>query len=225
MAARSGSISSECAGMSGDRCQGGGMETPELPGPLLSEGKVETGSVPNARCPRPGSSADMSKCSSTHSPPPAQLPDAPDSSGLEEHEPRSVLESGVTATGRSHWSEGEDGGPGPKDSRGVVGVPCAQSCHCLVPLESPLSGAAPRLRGVPSGSAGAAWAPSLWNWGHRVSIGCGGPAGVKGSLLPECTWVCGRKARGSCSLAPGSGCSDGTPCSFLKHSGGSGIKG
>ncbi|XP_043782253.1 uncharacterized protein LOC122709172 [Cervus elaphus] len=58
VAARSGSISSECAGVSGGRCEGGGVGTPELPGPSLREGKVETGSVPSARRPGPGSSAD-----------------------------------------------------------------------------------------------------------------------------------------------------------------------
>ena len=55
----------ECTGMSGHRCEGGGTWTPQLPGPVLREGKLETGSVPTAKRPRPGSSADTSKCSST----------------------------------------------------------------------------------------------------------------------------------------------------------------
>ena len=55
----------ECTGMSSHRCEGGGTGTPELPGPVLREGKLETGSVPTAKRPRPGISADTSKCSST----------------------------------------------------------------------------------------------------------------------------------------------------------------
>ena len=55
----------ECIGVSGHRCEGGGTRTPELPGQVLREGKLETGSVPTAKRPRPGSSADTSKCSST----------------------------------------------------------------------------------------------------------------------------------------------------------------
>ena len=55
----------ECTGVSGHRCEGGGTRTPELPEHVLGEGKFETGSVPTAKHPRPGSSADTSKCSST----------------------------------------------------------------------------------------------------------------------------------------------------------------
>ena len=55
----------ECTGVSSHRCEGGGTVTPELPGPVLREGKLETGLVPTAKRPRPGSSADTSKCSST----------------------------------------------------------------------------------------------------------------------------------------------------------------
>ena len=55
----------EFPGMSGRRCEGGGTGTPELPGPVLREGKLETGSVPTANGPSPGSGADTSKCSST----------------------------------------------------------------------------------------------------------------------------------------------------------------
>ena len=96
MVARSSSISRECTGMSGARCVGGGLETPELPGPLLREEKVEPGSVLNARCPGPGSSADKSKCSSIPSP----SPRGPDSSSPEEPEPRLFLSSRVSATSR-----------------------------------------------------------------------------------------------------------------------------
>ena len=52
-------------GLSVHRCEGGGTQTPELPGPVLREGKLETGLVTTAKRPRPGSSADTSKCSST----------------------------------------------------------------------------------------------------------------------------------------------------------------
>ena len=55
----------ECTGISSHRCEGRGTGTPELPGPVLREGKLETGSVPTAKRPRPGISADTSKCSST----------------------------------------------------------------------------------------------------------------------------------------------------------------
>ena len=75
---------------------------PELPGPVLREGKLQTGSVPTAKRPRPGSSADTSKCSSTSIPSP-HAPACPaasglESSSLEEHEPLLVLGSGVAAT-------------------------------------------------------------------------------------------------------------------------------
>ena len=102
MVARSSSMSRECAGVSRGRCEGGGVETPELPGPLLQEGKVEPGSVPNARHPGPGSSADKSKCSSIPSPSPGAsacpMARGPDSSSPEEREPHSVLSSGLSAT-------------------------------------------------------------------------------------------------------------------------------
>ena len=78
------------------------MESPELPGPLLREGKLEPGSVPSARCPGPGSSADKSKCSTIPSPSPhaptCPMASGPDSSSPEEREPHSVLSSRVFAT-------------------------------------------------------------------------------------------------------------------------------
>ena len=43
----------------------------------------------------------------------------------------------------------------------MVGAPCACSLPCPAPLESPLGGAATRPREVASGSADAAWVPSL----------------------------------------------------------------
>ena len=90
--------------MSGGTCEGAGMEKPELPGPLLREGKVEPGSVPNARLPGPGSSADKSKCSSIPSPSPhapaCPMASGPDSSSPEECKPRLFLSSGVSATSR-----------------------------------------------------------------------------------------------------------------------------
>ena len=161
MVARSGSISSECAGVSGDRCQGGGMETPEFPGPLLREGKVETGSVPSARLSGPGSSADTSKCSSIRSPSP-RAPACPMASGPRLLQPRGAQASlGPRFRDRRHWPQGEDTGPGPQGGRGEVSAPCARSPPYPAPLQSPLGGAAPRPRGTASGSAEAAWAPSL----------------------------------------------------------------
>ena len=46
--------------VSGHKCESGGTGTPELPGLVLREGKLETGSVPTVKCPGLGSSADMS---------------------------------------------------------------------------------------------------------------------------------------------------------------------
>ena len=163
MAARSGSISRECAGVSRGRCEGGGVETPELPGPLLREGKVEPGSVPMPDAPDQGAaqtrvSAALSPAPH-RAPPPAQWPAAPDSSSPEEREPRSVLGS----RGRRHRPQGEDAGLGPQGGRGAVGALCSRSPPCPVPLQPPLCGATPRPRGAASGSADAAWAPlSLW---------------------------------------------------------------
>ena len=55
----------ECIGVRGHSCEDGGTGTPDLPGPVLREGNLETGSVPPANRCGPGSSADTSKCSST----------------------------------------------------------------------------------------------------------------------------------------------------------------
>ena len=55
----------ECTGVSRHRCEGRGTRTPELPGPVLREGKLEIGSAPTAKRPRHGSSTDTSKCSPT----------------------------------------------------------------------------------------------------------------------------------------------------------------
>ena len=141
--------------------------------------------------------------------------------------------------GHCHLPQGEDTGLGPQGTRGERGTPCTHSPHCPVPLQSPLRGATPRPLGAASGSADTAWAPSLQAHGsgmggaaeeceigaRSVCIRSGGSAGVKGSLLWGCVPVMGHTARGSCSLATSRGCSDGTPCSFLKPSGGSGTKG
>ena len=141
--------------------QGGGMETPELPGPLLRERKVEPGSVPNARCSGPGSSTDKSKCSSIPSPS-LCTPACPKASGCRLLQPRGVRASlGPQLWGVCHQPQGEDTGPGPQGSRGVVGALCACSPPCPAPLESPLGGAAPRPWEAASGSAASAWAPSL----------------------------------------------------------------
>ena len=61
-------------------------------------------------------------------------------------------------------------------------------------------------------------------WGRRVHVGCGGSAGVKRSLLLGCARVMGAHSLGILFAGRGSGCSDGTPCSFLKPSGGSATK-
>ena len=50
----------ECTGMSSHRCEGGGTGTPELPGLVLREGKLETGSVPTVKRPRPNTSKNTS---------------------------------------------------------------------------------------------------------------------------------------------------------------------
>ena len=102
MVARSSSISRVCAGVSRGRYEGGFMETPELPGPLLREGKGELGSVSNARFRRPGSSTDKSKYSSIPSPSP-HAPACPMASGPQLLHPRgarasSVLSSRVSVT-------------------------------------------------------------------------------------------------------------------------------
>ena len=185
------------------------METPELPGPLLREGKVEPGSVPNARCPGPGSSADKCKCSSIPSPSP-HAPACPMATAPLLLLPRGARASlGPQLWGVCHQPQGEDTGPGPQGGRGAVGAPCACSPSCPAPLESPLGGAAPGPREVASGSANAAWAPSRrahgsgmgvpprsGNWGCLVCVGSAGSAGVKGSLLWGCMLVMGAHSSG-----------------------------
>ena len=102
MVARSSSISRECTGVSRGRCKGGGLETPELPGPLLREGKWSLSQSPIPDAPDQG--AVQTRVSAALSPaphrmpPPAQWPVAPYSSNPEEREPHSVLSSGVSAT-------------------------------------------------------------------------------------------------------------------------------
>ena len=202
MVARSSSISRECAGVSGGRCEGGGVETPELPGPLLREGKVEPGSVPNDRRPRTGSSAD--KCSSIPSPSPS-APACPMASGPRLLQPRGVRASlGPQLRGVCHQAQGEDTGPGPQGGRGAVGALCTCSPPCLAPLESPLGGAAPctttggglwvcrRCLGPVTAAArirDGGCHQGARNWGRRVCVGSAGSAGVKGSLLWGCVPV------------------------------------
>ena len=176
--------------MSRGRCGGGGVETPELPGPLLREGKVEPGSVPNARCPRPGSSADKSKCSSIPSPSQhaAACPMASGSLLLQTRGARASLGPQLRAV--YHQQQGEDTGPRPQGDPEAVGTPCACSLPCPAPLKSPLSGAAPRPREAASASADAAWAPSLRPHGSGMGgatkereIGAAGCA--SGALGPQ----------------------------------------
>ena len=132
------------------------METPELPGPLLREWKVEAGSVPTARCPGPGSSTDTSKCSSTRSPSPCAPAcqtgqRATDSTSLEEREPLSVLGSRVAATGFRVRTPG----------RGPKAVVELWSLRALAALPARRLWVSTWRRGAASGSADATWAPSM----------------------------------------------------------------
>ena len=145
------------------------VETAALPGPLLREGKVEPGSVPSARRPEPGSNADKSKCSSIPRPSP-HAPTCPMASSPRLLQPKGARASLVTQLwGVCHQPQVEDTGPGPQGGHGAVGAPCFCSPPCLAPLESPLRRAAPRPREAASGSADAAWAPSLW--AHASGMG------------------------------------------------------
>lgn len=75
---------------------------------------METGSVPTAKGPGPGSSADTSKCSSIRSPSP-RAPACPTASGPRLLQPRGARASlGPRVRGRRHRPQGEDPGPGPK---------------------------------------------------------------------------------------------------------------
>ena len=97
------------------------MEKLELPGPLLREGTVEPGSVPNARCPGPGSSTDTSQCSLIPRPSP-HTPACPTASGPRLFQPRGARASlGPRLRGVCHQPQGEDTGPGPQGSHGAVG--------------------------------------------------------------------------------------------------------
>ena len=133
---------------------------PELLGPVLREGKLETGSVSTAKRPRPGRSADTSKGSCTRSPSlrasACPMASAPDSSSLEEWEPRSVLSSGVAATGRRVRTPGQ----GPK----------AVVERWAPPRWQPFLLGAPRPRGwgAASRSVGAAWTQSPWVHAFRA---------------------------------------------------------
>ena len=137
------------------------LETPELPGPLLREGKVEPGSASNARCPGPGSSAYKSKCSFIPSPS-LHAATCPMANGPLLLQPRGAQASlGPQLRGVCHQPQGEDTGPGPQGGREAVGAPCPFSPHCPAPLESSLRGSAPGRREAASGSANADWAPLL----------------------------------------------------------------
>ena len=173
---------------------------PELPGPVLREGKLQTGSVPTAKRPRPGSSADTSKCSSTSIPSP-HAPACPaasglESSSLEEHEPLLVLGSGVAATGGRLRTPG----------RGPKAVVERWAPHALTPLPA----RCPSTAGAASVSVGATWTRSqparvfvigrcsrgARCWGRGVHVGRGGSAGVKSSLLLGCARVMGAHSLG-----------------------------
>ena len=135
MVARSSSISREYAGVSGGMREGEGVETAALPGPLLREGKVEPGSVPSARRPEPGSSADKSKCSSIPRPSP-RAPACPMASRPRLLQPKGARASLVPQLwGVWHQPQVEDTGPGPQGGRGAVGSPCSCSPPCPAPLD------------------------------------------------------------------------------------------
>ena len=114
------------------------METPELSGPLLREGKVEPGSVPNARHPVPGSSADKSKCNSIPSPSP-HAPAYQMASGRRLLQPRGAQASlGPQLWDVCHQPQGEDTRPGPQGGRGVV-APLALAALPALSLSSLLT--------------------------------------------------------------------------------------
>ena len=190
----------DCTGMSSHRCEGGGTGTPELPGLFLREGKLQTGSIPTAKCSRPGSSADTSKCSSTSSPSPhapaCPAASGPDASSLKEHEPLLVLGSGIAATGCRLRTPGW----GPK------AVVERWAPRALTPLPAQH----PSTARVASVSVGATWTRSprarvfvtgrcsrgAQCWGRGVHVGRGGSAGVKRSLLLGFAWLMGAHSSG-----------------------------
>ena len=187
----------KCIGVRGHICEGGGRGTPDLPGPVLREGKLETGSVLTAKRPRPGSSADTSKCSSPHRmPPPAQRPAA-----------RTLPASRSTSLS---WSSAQGSPPPAAGWGGRAGAP-RQSWSGGRPARShPSLLGAPRPRGAVSVSVGDTWTWSPWArvfvtgrcsrgarcWGRGVHVGRGGSAGVKRSLLLGCARVMGAHSSG-----------------------------
>ena len=115
----------ECAGVSGHRCEGGGTGRLELPGPVLREGNLKTGSVPTVKHPGPGSSTEMSKCSSTHSPSP-RAPTCPPTSGPHLFQPRRARAwLGPWLWVHRYRPQCEDAGPWPQGSCGGVRAPAA----------------------------------------------------------------------------------------------------
>ena len=180
------------------------METPELPGPWLREGKVEPGSVPNARRPGPGSGADKSKCSSIPSPS-LRAPAYPMASGTRlllprGHELRSVISSRVSATSRRVRTLG-------RDPKAVVERWAPRVLQPSLPFASRVSS----RRGCPTTTGGGLWVcrrclgpvtagacirdggccRGARNWGRRVCVRSAGSAGVKGSLLWGCALAMG----------------------------------
>ena len=112
-------------------------------GPVLSEGKLETESVPMAG--RPDQGAVQTRVSAALPEPLTARPRLPNGQRPrlphpEEHEPPSVLGSRVTATSRRVRTPAR----GPKAAVERGGAPCARSPPCSAPLESPHRGAAPR---------------------------------------------------------------------------------
>ena len=176
--------------MSGGRCKGGGVETPELPGPLLREGKMEPGSVPNARCPGPGSSTDKCECSSIPSPS-LRTPTCPKASGPRLLQPRGARASlGPQLRGVCHQPQGEDTGPGPQGGCGAVGRP--------VRLQPSLPGASrvSSRRGCPTTMGGGLWVcrrclgpvtagTRIWDGGAAEEREIGATGCASGALGPQ----------------------------------------
>ena len=168
------------------------------------KGRWSLGQSPMPDAPDQG--AVQTRVSATLSPaphrmlPPAQWPVAPYSSSPEEHEPHSVLSSGLSAT--SHRVRTLDRGPKEVLKRWAPRVLVAHPARRLLSL---LSEGLPHdhgrrllgLQTLPGPRHCGAWMrdggcrQGARNWDPRVCVGSAGSAGVKGSLLWGCVLVMG----------------------------------
>ena len=152
----------------------------------------------------------------------------PDSSSPEEREPRSVLSSGVSATSLRVRTLGRD--PKAVVERWAPRALAALPARRLSSLLSEGLPHDPRRRPL-----GLQTLPGLRHcgrvyprWGVPSRSAKLGPPGVRRERwVRRCEGVSApvMGAHSSVILAAGNGCSHGTPCSFLKPSGGSGRKG